>query len=163
MVRVSIIAAMAENRTIGLNNNIPWHISEDFKYFKRITMGKPMVMGRKTFESLPGILPGRPHLVISRSGFAKDGVESFTSLESAIKSGKKMAAKESLDEIFIIGGANVYEQSLKLADRLYLTEIHQSYDGDAFFPEFDQDGWKETSRDRHDDDPDYSFVVYEKI
>lgn len=161
--RVTIIAAMAEDRVIGVDNTIPWHISADFKHFKSVTMGKPMVMGRKTFESLPGVLPGRTHIVVSRRGFAADGVKSAASLEEGIA----LAQAENSEEVFIIGGAQIYTQALQqnLVNRMVLTEIHERYDGDAFFPEFNKGEWQETTRERHDKDgkkPAFSFITYDK-
>lgn len=158
-----MIAAMAENRAIGVNNTIPWHIPEDFRYFKRITMGKPIIMGRKTFESLPGILPGRPHLIISRGGFEHENTQSFTAIDDAIDTASQMASEAGHKEVFIIGGAQIYKQCLTRADRLYLTEIKMDIEGDAFFPEFDKKTWREISRTPHDGEPAYDFVVYERV
>lgn len=118
-----------------------------------------MIMGRKTFESLPGLLPGRPHLIVSRSGFKTEGAESFTSIENAITRAKDLHD----EEVFIIGGGQIYTQSLPLADRIYLTEIHAHYEGDAFFPEFDKSTWVETSREPQEGDPAYDFVVYDRV
>lgn len=160
---------MADNRAIGINNTIPWHISQDFKYFKTTTMGCPMIMGRKTFESLPGILPGRPHIIVTRS---KDEEHNnpdknlyySSSIEHALEVAKDISKKDQKDEIFIIGGAQIYKQSLEqnLIDRLYITEVHANYDGDTFFTEFDKNIWQEKSRQRHSGNPDFSFVIYDK-
>lgn len=157
IILVSAIVAAAENNVIGKDNDLLWRIPEDFKHFKSTTMGKPMVMGRKTFESLPGLLPGRPHIVVSRSGFEAQGVISAASLEEGLEKAKEIAE----DEIFIIGGAQIYKQALEqgLVDRLYLTRVHRSYEGDAFFPEIDQSQWRLVSEERHEGDPDFSFMT----
>ena len=126
-------------------------------------MGKPMVMGRKTFESLPGLLPGRAHIVVSRSGFSADGVHSADSLERGIEIAKEIAAQDGQDEIFIIGGAQIYAQSLELADRLILTHVDKSYDGDAFFPEIDENIWQPSSEEgfkADSDKPAFTIVNY---
>ncbi len=158
---VSIIVAVAENGVIGNGNDIPWYIPEDFKYFKATTMGKPCIMGRKTFESilekLGKPLPGRTSIVVSRSGFEHEGATTAGSLREAVT----IAQKENPDEIFIIGGAQIYAQALEdnLVDAIYLTRVHQSPDGDAFFPDVSSE-WQETSREDHDG---FSFLVYQKL
>ncbi len=156
----SLIVATAENNVIGMDNKMPWHIPADFKHFKEITLGKPCIMGRKTYESildqLGKPLPGRTSIVISRSGYEHDGAISANSLEDAIEKAKS----ETDDEVMIIGGAQIYALALKnkLADRIYLTRVHQTPEGDAFFPEFGAD-WKETEFESHDG---FSFVTLEK-
>jgi len=165
LINTSIIAAVADNNVIGKDNDLLWHIPADFKHFKATTMGKPMVMGRKTFESLPGLLPGRAHIVVSRSGFTADGVRSANSLESGIEMAKEIAAQEGQDEIFIIGGAQIYTQSLDLADRLVLTHVHKTYDGDAFFPEIDLKLWSVASEEhfeKNGDKPAFTIKSYIK-
>ncbi len=160
-VTVSLIVATARNFAIGKGNAMLWHIPADFKYFKRVTMGKPMVMGRKTFESLPGILPGRAHIVVSRSGFECDGVESVSDLNAALEMAKSMSDQ---DEVFIIGGAQIYALALqqKLVDRMYITQVDSSFEADAFFPDYAAAEWAEISREDHDGDPAFSFIVLEK-
>lgn len=157
-MKLSIIVAAAENNVIGRDNDLLWHIPADFKHFKATTMGKPMIMGRKTFESLPGILPGRPHIVVSRSGFTHEGATSCSSLEEAIEEAKKIAN----DEVFIIGGAQIYEQALPLCDRLYLTRVHNTYEGDAFFPEINLDDWTIEAEEKHEGDPDFTIYTLSK-
>ncbi len=165
MVHISHIVAMAENRCIGLDNQMPWHISDDLKRFKALTMGHPVIMGRKTFESILGYLkkplPGRDSIVVSRSGYENDfGVPVFSSLEDAAAHGKLLAAQKGLDEVFIIGGAQIYAQSTDLIDRFHLTKVHRVVDGDAFYPEYDEGDWVETDRDdRLSHDPPYSFIT----
>lgn len=157
---ISLIVAAAKNGVIGRNNELIWHIPEDLKRFKELTIGKPCIMGRKTFESivtqLGKPLPGRTNIVISRSHYKHEGAVSAASLPEAIT----LAEKEEANEICIIGGAQIYAQALKenLVDRIYLTRVHQSPDGDAFFPELSKD-WQETSREDHDG---YSFLVYKR-
>lgn len=162
-MKTSLIAAMAENRCIGVKNTIPWHIPEDFKHFKNTTMGKPMIMGRKTFESLPGMLPGRAHIVISRSAPSedKDNLHHAGSIEQGIEIAREIATQDGQDEIFIIGGAQIYTQALdkNLIDQMYLTFVDQIPDGDAFFPEFDENAWTEISNEPHDG---YRFVTFER-
>lgn len=159
--KISLIVAAAENNVIGKDNKMPWHIPEDFKHFKEITMGKPCIMGRKTYESildqLGKPLPGRTSIVISRSSYSHEGALSATSLEDAIEKAKA----ETDGEIMIIGGAQIYEIAIKskLADRIYLTRVHQSPDGDAFFPEFGAD-WKETEFAPHEG---FSFLTLDRL
>ena len=162
-IKTSLIVAMAEDNVIGLNNDMPWYIPEDLQHFKAMTLGKPCIMGRKTFESIVARLgkplPERANIVVSRSGFTHDGADSASGLEDAIEKAKTIAKKDGADEIMIIGGAQIYELALPLADRLYITKIHEKYDGDAFFPEYREEDW-ETSL--WDDQGHFSFVILEK-
>jgi len=156
---VSVIAAVADNNTIGLDNALPWHLPEDLKRFRSLTMGHHIIMGRKTYESLGRLLPGRTTVIVSRQpGYRVEGAITASSLESAI------AQCGSDEEIFVIGGAELYREALAKADRLYLTEIHCSYAGDAFFPEYDRNAWREVSRERHvsAEGLPYSYVVYSR-
>lgn len=157
--RLSIIAAMAKNRVIGIDNALPWRLPEDLKHFKALTLGHHILMGRKTWESLPGKLPGRTSVVITRSrDLQAPGCIVVNSIEDAI------AACSGDDEVFFIGGAELYRQALDVADRLYLTEIRTDFDGDAWFPEFDRGLWQETERRscRSESGLEYDFVVYDK-
>ena len=156
--RISLIAAMAGNRVIGINNTLPWRLPADLQHFKRLTLGHHILMGRKTWESLPGKLPGRPHVVVTRDlGYRTEGALVAHSLEEAL------TACGGDDEVFFIGGADLYRQALPLADRLYLTEIRRDFAGDAWFPEFDRGRWRETERRREaTDDLEYDFVIYDK-
>lgn len=164
---LSLIAALASNRCIGINNKLPWYLPEDLKYFKAVTMGKPIVMGRTTFDSLGKPLPNRCNIVVTRNrDFAHPGVKVAYSLDEAIKIGESVAYIEGGDEIVIIGGANIYQQALPLVQRMYLTEVQKSVEGDAFFPEFDKTAWRESERRVFHFEPgqlDYSFVVYERV
>ena len=161
--RISIISAIGKyNRVIGKEDgSIPWRISEDFKYFKKITMGHPIIMGRKTFESLPGILPGRIHIVVTRNGDYEvpDGVIVVTSLENAIDKASDLGK----EEIFIIGGGQIYKESIELADRLYLTLVDTDVDGSVFFPEYKNIFTKTiSSKKSSDDNLSFEFLVLEK-
>ena len=146
---LSIIAALAANGVIGDAGKIPWHISEDLKRFKRLTLGHPIIMGRKTYASLGKPLPGRRNLVLTR-GPAIPSVECFSSLEAALAACRAEA-------VFIIGGAEVYRQALPLAEVLFLTHVHQSVAGDTKFPEYDPLRWQEVAREEY---PGYAFVEY---
>lgn len=138
---ITIIGAMARNRVIGIENRLPWHLPEDLQHFKKTTLGHPMIMGRKTFESLPGVLPNRLHLVLTRSKdfVAPEGkaVQGVPDLMTAFH-----IARLASDETFVIGGANVYEQAMPFADRLIMTTIDQDYEGDAYFPMMNRDDFK---------------------
>ncbi len=159
---VSIIVAMAENRVIGLKNQLPWHLSADLKRFKQITMGFPIIMGRKTYESIGRPLPGRQNILISRNpSFKAEGCQVFHDLDDAIQ-----MAVSAYEQVFVIGGATLYAEALKWASRIYLTQVHAQIDGDTFFPEFASLDWSETHRETFDDDPtvdfSYSFIQFER-
>ncbi len=171
MARISLIVAMAENRVIGLGGGMPWHISEDLKFFKRVTMGHPVIMGRKTHQAIGGALPGRTNIVVTRDpDFEAAGADVARGLDQAVKTAVAFEELWGMDgatkEIFIIGGAEIYAQALAMAERIYMTEVHLSPTGDAFFPEFDESGWTET--DRRDRDPEtpggpaYSFRILDR-
>ncbi|MFT7223270.1 MAG: dihydrofolate reductase [Cellvibrionaceae bacterium] len=165
--KLSIIVAMANNRTIGKNNQLIWHLPEDLKYFKRVTMGKPLVMGRKTFESIGRPLPGRLNIVITRQrDWRFSGVDVVHSLEQARKLAEAQANVDKIDEIMVIGGEQVYCAALPIADRIYLTRVETEVAGDAFFPPIDRELWKEVSREQHfasSSNPyDYTFCVLQK-
>lgn len=158
---ISLIAALAENRCIGINNDMPWYIPEDFKHFKTLTLEKPVIMGRKTFESilhkLGKPLPGRTNIVISRGDYKFEGVPVFKTLNDAIAHAQAISP-----DIMIIGGASVYEQALPIVDRMYLTFVHKQVEGDAFFPAFNRDDWNVISEDRRDGDPSFTFTTLER-
>lgn len=161
-VRVSLIAAVARNGVIGRDGDMPWRLSADLKYFKATTMGKPLIMGRRTYESIGRALPGRTNIVVTRSAdFAAEGVEVAAGLDQALA----VAGGDAADEVMVIGGGEIYAAALPRADRLYLTEIHMDATGDVCFPAFDRAEWREVSRDDHpaeDDNPAFSFVVLER-
>ncbi|WP_417661518.1 dihydrofolate reductase [Pseudomonas sp.] len=145
-----LIAALADNRVIGLDNQMPWHLPADLKHFKALTLGKPIIMGRKTWDSLGRPLPGRLNLVVSRqSGLQLQGAEVFASLEEAVARADAWAREQGVDELMLIGGAQLYAQGLEQAQRMYLTRINLSPDGDAWFPEFDAAVWQLVSSEAH--------------
>lgn len=157
---LSMIVAMASGNVIGIDNKLPWHLSADLKYFKSVTMGKPIIMGRKTFESIGRPLPGRRNLVITRdAAWSADGVEVFHAPKAAL------AAVSEVEEAMVIGGAEIYALLLPFADKLYVTEVALDVTGDAHFPEIEAGEWRETGRDGFDAEdaqPAYSFVTYER-
>ncbi len=157
--RLTLIAAVAKNGVIGSNNAIPWKLPEDLKRFKALTMGHPIIMGRKTWTSLGRPLPGRRNLVISRDpAYSAPGAELFSSLAAAL------AACATVDEVFVIGGAEIYTLALPLADRLQITEVQREFQGDTRFPAIDPQIWREISREHHTaTEFDYAFVTYEHI
>ncbi|MDV7340890.1 dihydrofolate reductase [Terasakiella sp. A23] len=166
-MRISMIVAVAENGAIGKDNKMLWHIPEDFKYFKATTMGKPMIMGRKTFESIGRPLPGRLNIVITRdTDWQADGVMVVHDLETALSAAFAEAEAKNAEEVMVVGGSQIYQQAMDQADRIYYTEIHKSYGHDASFPALDKAVWAETSRENHagdgDKKPDYSFVVFDR-
>ena len=164
---VALVVAMAENRVIGREGGLPWHIPGDLKLFKKTTMGKPIFMGRKTWESLGRPLPGRPNIVISRDpGYKAEGARVVNDLDRALNLADELAKDLSVDEIMVIGGAEIYRLAFPKADRLYLTEVALSPDGDAFFPDFDAKNWPEKSRSAFpasEDSPAYTLVVRERL
>jgi dihydrofolate reductase len=162
---VSQIAAMAKNRSIGLDNNLPWHIPEDMKFFRDTTKDRICIYGRKTYESLGyKPFPKRPNIVISRNPDQvpnKEAVIVVSSLEAALEVARGQTDKWG-QEVFICGGAEIYKLAIPFSDRIYLTEIHKDYPGDAFFPEFDKTVFKEVYRSKRTDPEPFDFVTYEK-
>lgn len=158
---ISLIAAMGKNRVIGRGNDIPWHLPADFAYFKNVTLHHPVIMGRKTFESIGKPLPSRTNIVLSRQSDIADGVTVFSSLEEATAHGETLC-----EEVFIIGGARVYTDAINVADRLYITYVDGEFNGDTFFPEIEESDWLEIYRKTYSADKKnmYSmdFVVYER-
>lgn len=139
---IAAVVAMARNRVIGAGNKLLWHIPEDFRHFKRVTMGKPVIMGRKTYESIGKPLPGRTNIVISRIPEAVSGdVTAVATLDDALARARAVAVADSADEICIIGGGQIYSAALPVTQRIYLTVIDRDYHGDAFFPELDMAEW----------------------
>ena len=159
MPKITLIAAYAARRCIGINNTMPWHLPEDFAFFKSYTTGKPVIMGRKTWESLPRKpLPGRQNIVITRQDYQAEGAQTAASLEDAL------ALCQGVEEVIIMGGAQIYAQALPIATDLRLTEVGLDVDGDAFFPEFSTETWQEASRENHVSAKgiEYAFVHYVK-
>lgn len=166
-MRLALIWAQSQNRVIGRNNALPWYLPEDLRYFKQVTMGKPIIMGRKTYESIGRPLPGRTNIVISRNPDLKiDGVRVVASLEAAIDLAEKICLIEGTEEAIVMGGSQIYELALPHADRLYMTQVHAEVPGDAYFPAFELASWKELGRENFsasETNPyDYSFVVLER-
>mgnify|MGYP000569037177 CR=1 FL=1 len=165
-MHIALIVAAAANGVIGRDNQMPWSLPADLQYFKKVTMGKPIVMGRKTFESIGRPLPGRANIVITRQAdWHAEGVEVASSVEAALQLAELRAA-EGVEELMVIGGAEIYRTALPLAERLYLTEIKASIEGDAYFPEIDPANWRELSRETRVSDAandyDCAFVVFER-
>lgn len=163
---ISLIAAVPRNRVIGLDNDLPWRLPDDFRYFKRQTLGKPCLMARKTFESLAGALKGRTNIVLTtQTEYQADGGIVVHSIEEGLQVARREGPES--DELMILGGATLYEQTLPIADRLYITEIDAEFEGDTFFPEFDRSEFREVSRKHHPVDDrhafPFDFVLYERI
>lgn len=166
-MRIAMIWAMAENRVIGRNNKLPWHLPNDLKYFKKLTTGKPVIMGRKTYDSIGKPLPNRINIVVTRDeSWSADGVKVVNNLQSAIDLADAECLISGAEEVIIMGGAEIYKQALPQADRLYITFVHDEVDGDAYFPEFDLSAYQELARERFAADGpnpyDYSFCVFDK-
>jgi len=158
---------MAQNRVIGINNQLPWYLPEDLKYFKRVTMGKPIIMGRKTHESIGKPLPGRTNIVVTRQPDLQfEGCKTVPSLDEALSLSEQISLIDGSDEVVIIGGAELYTQALPSVDRLYLTDVHAEVEGDAFFPVIDSDEWQEMGREDYQSEGanpyDYSFRILER-
>lgn len=168
---LSILVAMAKNRVIGKKNKLPWHLSADLKHFKALTMGHTIIMGRKTYESIGRPLPGRTNIIVTRqTDFDVAGATVVHSLDQALNISQSSDAIHRGAEQFIIGGAVLYQQTIALSQRMYITEIQQPFDGDTYFPSFDHNEWYEKSRERHFADNkmisqtslEYHFVVLER-
>ena len=164
-MKISLIAAVAQNGVIGRDNDMIWHLPDDFAFFKRKTSHHPIIMGRKSLEALGKPLPNRTNIVITRNpDFTATGVIVVHTLDDALAEAKK--AERATDEIFVIGGAEIYKMALPLVTTLHLTEIHQAYEGDAYFPAFDKREWIEVSRRPHPIDDRHAaafdFVEYER-
>ncbi len=158
--RIYLVAAVAANGIIGVNGQLPWRLPEDLQHFKRLMMGHPILMGRKTWESLKGPLPGRDNIVISRQpGYEAPGAAVANSLEAALA----LCLSEAV--VFVIGGAGLFAESLPIAAGLVMTEIHRDYEGDTWFPTYDRSRWKESQREGHTakDGTKFDFVLYEPL
>lgn len=167
-MRISLIVALTDNRVIGRGNKMPWHLPNDLKYFKRMTTGKPVLMGRKTFESIGKPLPGRTNIVITRQNdWQASGVQVVHNLDEGLELATRLSLIDGSEEVMVIGGAQIYREVLPQAHRLYLTQIHTHIDGDAFFPEISEDQWREAGREDHKADHansyDHSFVVLDRV
>ena len=153
-MEVIIIAAMDPNRVIGKENKLPWDIPEDLQNFKKLTSGNTIVMGKNTFDSIGRPLPNRHNIVLSRSMGPREGIDVCKNIDEALEKGRSYGK-----DIFVIGGARVYEQMLAIADKLYLSHVKKEYEGDAFFPEFNKDEWEIEKREEHEA---FEFVVYKR-
>lgn len=161
-MRLSAIVAMSKNRVIGKNNLLPWYLPADLKHFKEITLGKPILMGRKTFESIGRPLPGRLNIVITRNiNYKAPGCVVMYSIDAAL------ASISENEEAFIIGGAALFSQLLPRIERLYLTIIHEDFKGDAFFPEINENEWREIESSHHEPDEKnlyhFSFITLDRV
>lgn len=158
-MKISLIAAMAEDRVIGIKNRLPWKLPADMQWFRKHTLGKPIIMGRKTFESFGGRpLPDRTNIVISHDrNYQAEGIVVAHSIDEALK------AAGDVDEVMIIGGASFYEQMLERADRFYLTEVQGHFEGDAWFPEYEKFNWHEVSREQHSADAKNAYACIFRI
>ena len=156
-MKLSLIVAMSENRVIGKDGKLPWHLSDDLKRFKRLTMGHPIIMGRKTHESIGRVLGGRDNIILTRSAdYEVAGAHVCASVEEALDvCGERDA--------FVIGGESIYRLFLDRADRIYMTRVHQAFEGDAFFPSWDETRFKEIERDVVNDSLPHTFLVLEAI
>lgn len=160
---INVIVAKASNNVIGAKNDLIWHLPNDLKHFKNLTSGHPIIMGRKTFESLGRPLPNRTNIVVTRDkDWHAENIEKEFSLEKAIESAKKIN-----EDIYIIGGGNIYKQAMEFADVLYITEVHHEFEGDTYFPEIDEEIWEEVARENFMKDEKhpyaYSYVTYKRI
>jgi len=165
--RCCLIVAMASNRIIGRDGGMPWHLPADLRHFKQTTLGKPLIMGRKTFQSIGRPLPGRTNIIVTRDpDFAAEGTVTARDFDDALDRARKIAQADGVDEIMIGGGGEIYARALPVADRIYLTEVAGNVDGDVTFPELDPTQWRECERRAHasgDGTPAYSFVMLERI
>lgn len=166
-VKVSLIAAVAENGVMGKGDWLPWEIKSEFQYFKKTTLGHPIIFGRKTLETLGGPLPKRENIVVTRdTNYTAEGAVVKHTLEAAITHAKTTAERDGVEQVFVGGGAEIYALALPHADRLYLTEIHLKPDGDTVFPPFDRSAWTEVKREFHKakegESADYTITVLER-
>jgi dihydrofolate reductase len=164
---ISLVVAVSENGIIGASGAMPWHLSSDLKHFKQTTLGKPVVMGRKTFEAIGRPLPGRDNIIVSRKqDYLVEGAVVAPDVPQALALGRRYAERLGVVEICVIGGGEIYRQTLDVADRIYLTEVHMRVDGDTGFPALDRDEWSETSRRRYAagerDSSEFSIVIYDR-
>ena len=163
-----MLAAVAENGVIGRDNALPWRLSSDLKRFKALTMGKPVVMGRKTYQSIGKPLPGRTNIVVTRDrNFTAPGIVVTNDVEAALAAARDDARQRGVDEIMVIGGTDIFVQTMPLADKLEITHVHARPEGDVFFPPIDAKLWRERARSRHaagpNDEADFSYVTYARV
>jgi dihydrofolate reductase len=164
---IALVVAIGENGAIGRGGDLPWRLSSDMRYFRKITMGKPVIMGRRTFKSLPRVLDGRLNIVLTRDqGFVAPDAVMAHSLEEGLAAARESAVRTGADEIMVMGGEDVFREVLPQAHRIYLTEVHATPEADTWFPDFDKREWREVLRERHQagprDEHAFSFVVLER-
>lgn len=160
--KLALIVARSKNGVIGVDGDLPWHLSSDLKFFKKTTLGKPVLMGRVTWESLPFALPGRPNLVLTRNpDYVAKGAEVFTDMKAMIGRGYELAGETGAQEVMLIGGAKLYAALIDCCDRLYVTDVKAEIEGDAFFPNIESSHWDLVSEEAFDKGPkdDYAFTV----
>ena len=157
-MRISLIWAMSRNRVIGRGNRLPWRLPKDTAFFRNITMGKPIIMGRRTFKSQRRPLPGRTNIVLTRSGFAHDGVHTVSDLDAALEMAESQCLIDGADECFVTGGADIYALALPRADRLYETLIDADLEGDTFFPPYDRSQFTLVAKEDIDADENHAFA-----
>jgi dihydrofolate reductase len=165
-MKMSLIVAVSRNGVIGLNNQLPWRLPDDLQYFKSVTMGKPLVMGRKTYDSIGRPLPGRTNIVITRdASWSAAGVKVATTLDDALLLAHQACLDSGVDEVMVIGGEQIYRMTITVADRLYVTEVDAEIVGDAFFPTIDPQQWQRTRAELPDVTGSYSyqFLVLDRI
>lgn len=165
---IALVVAMGENRAIGRGGDLPWHLRSDMKLFRKVTMGNPVIMGRRTFKSLPRVLDGRLNIVLTRDkNFVAPDTVTAHSLEEGLQGARASCTRTGADEIMIIGGEDVFREVLPQVGRIYLTEVHAAPEADTWFPELNAEEWREVSRETHpagpQDDHDFSFVVLERV
>jgi len=163
-MNISLIVAASENNAIGKGGKLPWHLPDDLRRFKELTMGHPIIMGRKTHESIGRALPNRRNIVITRQkGLILEGCDVVGSLKEALNAAQ---TPQPLVEVFVIGGGEIYQQALPLANKIYFTRVHAEVNGDTFFPEISKDKWEQVDAERHEADSEnpyaFTFLVYEK-
>lgn len=167
-IQLSLIVAVAENGVIGRDGGLPWRLSSDLKTFRRLTLGKPIVMGRRTFASIGKPLDGRDNIVVTRDpNFEVSGVSACATIADALTLARVLAATRGADEVMVIGGAQIYQNALPLADRVYFTEVHAKPGGDRHFPKLDARAWRETSREPlpkgPNDDYAATLIIFQRI
>src|SRR6476660_9838792 len=165
-MKIVIVAALGDNAIIGRDGQLPWHLKSDLQHFRKMTLNRPLIMGRKTYESIGKLLPERTNIVLTRDlSLIAPGAVLATSLDAALSYARTDAAKRAVDEIMVIGG-DIFTATMPMADRLEITHVHASPEGDALFPPIDPEVWQEISREEHyagpDDDADFSLVTYIK-
>lgn len=164
-MKIVLVAAIGENNVIGRDGQLPWRLKSDLQHFRKVTLNRPVIMGRKTYESIGKLLKDRTNIVLTRDlGLIAPGAVLATSLDAALASARRDAAKRGVDEIMVIGGSDVFADTMPLAARLEITHVHAVPEGDAFFPRIDPAMWRETHRERHtagpEDEADFTVVTY---